>query len=490
MTEHNENKPLEAAAESENVSKTTAPENSVSDDPVSQEMADEVSPADQTVPLNNDEPAPDDDVPNAAAVADDEETDEEPAEDDPVSDEPATDTEDKASHAGWAQATARKAVPEDYKATVQGVIEGASQVRHVFKDKYGRSLQPAKIVKSVFKTAKRYASDWGPHRPKQTPNYFDVYVSTYDWEHRYGIEGSNIADKVGKMVLEELEETNYRMEGFPVIIFQEDTEMALGDIRVEASYGTPQEQKERPRPVQATQYRPAPNPDPDPEPLEVDEEPVANAQEEQGIPEATEKPKGDTASPTTESAATNQVLDPTQPPQNTPGRHERSGQVVKDIVNNIGGIVDDLMQAKRQYVDEHDAAKPDVQDDGEQAELEPEVTPGPPPKMVRAFIVWKNKSLTVFPNAILGVSRGGYVPDVELPKDVFVTSVSRDHGVFLYQNDIWYFENHGQHGTTVRFPSGEENQLKANGSKVALCDGAELLFADDSLPTITFTTSL
>ena len=383
----------------------------------------------------------------------------------PVSSEGASQSEaeqDDAVETGETSQQGKGSIPEVPLDKISGAF---SNFRKELKNKYAGPLQPVKIIDKVFKIAQKHARDWGADELRETPNWFDVYVSTYDWNTLYGIEGSDIADKISRKLVEKFRGTNYRLEGIPIITFKEDGELPIGDIRIAPSFGTPKNG------------------------YDGDGQP-GYAQVPVDIPYVAAETDGNTDKP--DEAAGNGVASiPTQPPVGK-SEHLDARDLVNGFVDKVSGMAEDFITSNRRSESSVAQGQPrSSSDDKTPPAASPtgDVTPPPPSKSThRAKLNWKGGSAKISPGSVIGVvRREGFTPDIQLPKSIFTSSVSQDHGAFLCQDGTWYFENHGQYGTTIQLPnSNQRTTLTGNGVKAVICDGACITFADDSLPPLTF----
>ena len=372
-------------------------------------------------------------------------------------------------------------------------FETVSRLRHNVKNMYAPPLQPVKVVNCVFKTAQKHARDWGPTELRETPNYFDVFVSSYDWNSLYGIKDNHIAEKVSQKIDEKLERTGYRMEGMAIITFKEDASLDIGDVRVMAYFGTPKKKKSEDVSYSQAKRRQDPQED---EQAFVSFDVEENVVDGMTTPDLDQDDIRDAVEETFEEEVGNVVPDPTQPPEHRPDARD-NGRLAREILGKLNDMAGDLLSAGKQRLDGYDGAAANVErtDDPQTNEGSvDEVTPPPSTPVARACLSWAGGKADVEPNFIIGVQRRDYgvMPNICLSKKMFPNAVSQDQGVFLYREGIWYFEHHGTYNTTVHIPRGDNVKVKileANGHKAALCDGAQIVFADDALPVLTFSVS-
>ena len=359
--------------------------------------------------------------------------------------------------------------------SLDSVAKFVNRVKDGVKSRYANPLQPVKIIDKVFKAGQSQARDWGPSEPREMPNYYDVYISSYDWDTVYGIEGNDMADKVSAKVKDRLRETDYRMQGNPVITFKRDATLVTGEIRVEPAFGTPVYDKKESAPKKEPPKVQEPRPETE----------VVNPTD------TPETPEDDTSSEPEASEETAPGLIPTDTPENIPGTKVDAGEIFGEIVGKIAGMADGILHGDRDHASGASFDKnPSETSDPEQAPAKPQITPPPATKRYQALLSWEGGSAEVTPGAMMGVLRRNEepIPDIQLPKDIFDNSVSQDHGVFLCKDGTWFYESHGRYGTSIQLPgSSEKKEMKGNARKQAICDGTLLMFADELLPVLRFT---
>ena len=368
------------------------------------------------------------------------------------------------------------------RATVRDAADAISDVHHNLADRFAGPLQPEKIITEAVKMAKKTSVKWGPADPRETPNYFDVYVSSKDWNDRYGIRGNDIEERISRKIIQEFAGTNYRMSGDPVIAFFEDPSLVAGSVVVTPSFGIPQTlDEEEPAPAAGQTPTGAPAPEPEAQPGKAPEaQPVAE-------PESGASQPQDPAQPIPPMA-------PTQMPRRGPVDGVEVRGFIGGILAKLGSWFAGIVGAGKPAAASRHGASAQRPGAGHATPPVQGATPPPSrPAVANARLSWRGGSAFVRPDSAMGVvwrPNDKNIPDIQLPSDKFNAGISQIHGVFLHHGGTWYYEHRGQYATFVKLPNDKEaSKLERTGQKLVICDGTVLSFEERTLPSITFNVS-